>query len=163
MIAKWSVLAIAMLAIAPFVYAVDPATATDPVPAATLLFDGSGGAPTLVTGPGWSCTGPSQDGGEWAVDCTPTVGGIALGAPNYCRNAFGAAGGTPVTIGSAHVNAACAGSDFSADCTVAWLGQGQCVDSLPGSYAFPMHCRASATGVIIGAGTMYAECGNGVA
>jgi hypothetical protein len=126
-----------------------------PGASSAMLFDGSG-PPTGVAGPGWSCSSPSWTGTDWDMACWPLASQGQAGSLR-CDNAFAMAGGTPVTIGNARVRVQCGG--FSQDCSTSWIGAGGCVANLPGSYPFPIHCRAYAAGTSLG-GTFYAFCGS---
>jgi hypothetical protein len=161
MIAKWIVLATAVVAVTPLVGAAELNTPFDGV-AATLLFDGSGGQPELIVTQGWSCNGPTLDGSDWVVSCQPNLGGRAVGIPLFCENAYANVGGTPVTFGHGTVKVSCANTNISASCTVDWVASGSCDASLPGSYPFPLVCKATNDLTIVGGGRGYSQCANGL-
>ena len=123
----------------------------------TMVFDGSGGPPAVKPAPGWFCEGPYEDGDDWLIRCRPILFGARMN-PVACTNPYAVAGGTPVSYGNARVSVWCRDT-HSSGCTTAWSIVGGCVaPPLLLVDAFPLHCRAQATGTSAG-GTLFAACG----
>ncbi|MEA3200436.1 MAG: hypothetical protein QOE90_1864 [Thermoplasmata archaeon] len=129
-------------------------------PAAVMTFDGSGGKPSVASGPGWSCDDAFPIDGDWETDCFPDSGPQARAKPIECENPFAIAGGTPVTTGWAEAKVGCA-HGIGNECSTSWTGSGACVSFLLGNDGFPLRCVANVIGSAIG-GTLFATCGNGL-